>query len=61
MADGTFGIFHSPEAAYATKTNIRFPGSSTQATAADSTAVTLINDRLPSGMTVSGADITPAT
>lgn len=39
-------IVISPEAAYATKVNIAFPGTSAKATAAESTAQTLINDRL---------------
>lgn len=53
----------SPEATYATKVNIEFPGSSTQATAAEAEAEDRINDRLPSDVqvTVSAGAITPAT
>lgn len=60
MADGTFGLFQSPESTYGTKSNIRFPGTSVQATAAATKAVTIINDRLPTGVTISGISITAA-
>lgn len=45
----------SPEATYATKVNIKFPGTQAQATAAEATAQTRINERLPSGVSVTVA------
>ncbi|MNG37406.1 hypothetical protein D3C84_1247490 [compost metagenome] len=39
-------IVLSPESAYATKNNIKFPGSAAQATAAEASAKTRINDSL---------------
>ena len=47
-------IVLSPDTAYATKTNIRFPGTSTQATAARAAAKTRIEDAVP-GITVTVA------
>jgi len=56
-------IVLSPETAYATKANIKFPGSSTQATAAEAVAEDRINDSLPSAVqvTVSSGAIKVAT
>jgi hypothetical protein len=42
----------SPQTAYATKDNIRFPGTQAQATAAEALAQTRINQVLPNGLTV---------
>lgn len=42
----------SPPATYASKVNIKFPGTQTQATAAEALAQTRINDSLPSGVSV---------
>lgn len=42
----------SPEATYATKVNIEFPGSAAQATAAEAQAEDDINDRLPANVSV---------
>lgn len=42
----------SKDAAYATKVNIKFPGSAAQATAAESAAEDRINDSLPAGVAV---------
>ena len=61
MADSSYDITISPEAAYATKPNIRYPGSQTAANAAATRAVSVINDRLPSGVTITGLAITAAT
>lgn len=48
----------SPEAAYCTKINILYPGTQTQATAAESRAQTRINDTLSEvSVTVSGGAI----
>lgn len=41
-------IVTCPEACYATKPNIAYPGTSAQATAAETTADTLVDDRLES-------------
>lgn len=43
----------SPELAYATKKNIAFPGTSTQATAAEARGVSLAGDMLGTGVTLS--------
>ena len=45
----------SKNATYATKVNIKFPGSQAQATAAEAAAVTRINESLPTGVTVAVA------
>lgn len=48
----------SPEAAYATKINILYPGNQTQATAAESRAQTRVNDSLSEvTVTVAGGAI----
>lgn len=54
-------IVLSPAAAYATKTNILFPGTDAQATAAEASAELRIEDSLPSDVTVTVASgaITP--
>lgn len=60
-------IVLSPEAAYATKPNIAFPGTAAQATAAEAAAQTRINDALASSgldglsITVSAGAIEVAT
>ncbi len=61
MADGTLAVNISPEATYGTRTNIRYPGTQTAATAAATRAIAVINDRLPSGVTIAGVTITAAT
>ena len=61
MSDSSFSINVSPEATYATRSNIRYPGSTAAANAAAARAITVINDRLPSGVTIAGLTITPAT
>jgi len=48
-------IVLSPDTAYATKTNIKFPGSETQATAARGAAEDRIEDAVP-GITVTVAE-----
>lgn len=48
-------IVLSPAAAYATKTNILFPGTDAQATAAEASAELRIEDSLPSDVTVTVA------
>lgn len=45
-------IVLNPAAAYATKDNIKFPGTDAQATAAESDAEDRINDSLPSDVQV---------
>jgi hypothetical protein len=45
----------SPEVAYATKTNIKYPGTQAQATAAEGLAQSRLNDSFPSGVTVTVA------
>jgi len=45
----------SPEATYATKTNIKFPGTQAQATAAEAAAKSRINDTFPAGVEVTVA------
>ncbi len=53
-------IVLSPAATYATKPNIRFPGTQAQATAAEAAAQQRINDVLPSGVSVTvGAGTVP--
>lgn len=49
----------SPSATYATKVNIKFPGTQAQATAAEASAQSRINDSFPSGVavTVTGGTI----
>lgn len=42
----------SPEATYASKVNIKFPGTQAAATAAEAKAQTRINESLPTGVTV---------
>jgi hypothetical protein len=42
----------SPDATYATKVNIKFPGTAAQATAAEAKAQTDIDSRFHSGITV---------
>lgn len=49
----SLNITLSPETVYATKGNIAYPGTSSQATAAESTAETRMNDALPAKVTVS--------
>lgn len=61
MADASLIIPVAPEATYMLKPNIRFPGTSAQATAAATRAAALVNDRLPSGVTIAGGTITVAT
>lgn len=61
MADSSLAINVSPEATYGTRSNIRYPGSQTLATAAAARAVSVINDRLPTGVTIAGITITAAT
>lgn len=58
MADATFLITLSPETAYATRRNLLFPGSQTQANAAATRADSRIEDALPSGVTIAGLSIT---
>lgn len=41
-----------PEAVYATKVNITFPGTQAQATAAETAAQSKINDRLGDGVSI---------
>jgi hypothetical protein len=50
----------SPAATYATKGNILFSGTAAQATAAESFADATIEDRLPSGVTISGLRVRTA-
>ena len=42
----------SPEAAYLTSVNIKYPGTQAQATAAETAAQNRMNDELPSGVSV---------
>ncbi len=53
----------SPELVYAGKTNIRFPGTAAQATAAEAKATARAADSLPAGVTesVAGGTIKAAT
>jgi hypothetical protein len=52
-------IVLSPNLTYATKVNIKFPGTQAQATAAEAAAVTRAADSLPTGvaLTVAGGTI----
>ena len=45
-------IVLNPDAAYATKDNIKYPGTQAQATAAETAAEDRINDSLPSDVQV---------
>jgi hypothetical protein len=54
MADATTHLSLSPATSYSTRNNIKFPGSSTRATAEEVKAATRINDGLKSGVTISG-------
>lgn len=45
----------SPNLTYATKVNIKFPGTQAQATAAETAAASRANDALPSGVTLAVA------
>ncbi len=47
-------IVLSPDTTYATKENIKYPGTAAQATAAETAADGRIEDALPSGVTVTG-------
>jgi hypothetical protein len=58
MADGTLGVFLSPATAYATKKNIKYPGPTSKETTVESAADTRIEDAAPSGVTVSGLNVT---
>lgn len=61
MADSSYSINVDPSTVYATRANIRYPGTQTNANAAATRAIAVINDRLPSGVTISGLTITAAT
>lgn len=56
-------IVTSAEATYATKVNIKFPGTQAQATSAETTAAAEVLARMPSGVgfTVAGGTIKLAT
>lgn len=58
MADNTVHITLSPATSYATRPNIKFPGSTTKATAAATAADTRIEDGVPSGVTIAGLSVT---
>lgn len=50
----------NPEATYATKGNVLFPGSTAQATAANATAKAALESRLGPGVTVTGLSVKTA-
>lgn len=47
-------IVLSPDTTYATKANIKYPGTQAQATAAELRADARIEDNLPAGVTIAG-------
>lgn len=61
MADGTLLITLDPSTVYATKPNLKYPGTSTQATATATAADTRIEDSLKSGTTIAGLTVTAAS